>query len=215
MFLRQFLQHWLRTTARQKVVEAAQRQVAGAASAAAAGGPAEPCDFGLVFALAIEAGGLVDLLQDVTVTKGHGFTVRQGRRHGKQVVLVESGPGAENAARATHALLDAHRPGWVFSAGFAGGLDPLLRRGDLVVAQSLADGQGVQWTADPECLPPWLANVPGLHLGRLLTLDQPVRLPAEKLDLGRRHQAWRSTWRALPWPGSAVSGRCVSWRCGR
>lgn len=184
-----FFYNWLRMTARQSVLDAAKKQLSAAQQADSAAGTQEPCDFGLVFALGIEAGCLVDLLEDVNVTRGHGFTVRQGDRNGRRVVLVESGAGRENAAKATHALLDAHRPGWVFSAGFAGALSPELRRGDLLVAQSLVDAEGHHWNADPATLPPWLPEVRGLRIGRLLTLDRVVRLSDEKRALGQQHGA--------------------------
>ena len=151
--------------------------------------PPAPTDVGLVFALSIESGGLADSLADVRVTQGDGFTVRQGEVHGRHVVLIESGAGRAAAARATHALLDAHRPRLVVSAGFGGGLDPGLTRGDLVVAQSIVDAVGRAWDAEPGTLPPWLAEVPRLRLGRLLTMDRIVRLPEEKLSLGGQHAA--------------------------
>jgi adenosylhomocysteine nucleosidase len=144
---------------------------------------------GIVFALPIEAGGTVDLLSGLRVTRAAGFTVRQGQRGGRSVVLIESGVGRDHAARATHALIDAHRPRRVFSAGFAGALDADLRRGDLVVADRLIDAQGRQWTAGPDELPPWLAGMQGLRVGRLLTFDRVVATPAEKRALGQEHQA--------------------------
>ena len=183
------LQHWFRTTARQTVLDAAQNQLAAAGQPASANSPPGPCDFGLVFALAIESGCLVDLLEDVSVTRGNGFTVREGRRNGRTIVLVESGAGREAAARATHALLDAHRPGLVFSAGFAGALSPELRRGDLVVADRLVDPEGRRWAADPASLPPWLPEVRGLRIGPMLTVDGIVRLGEEKRALGAKHHA--------------------------
>jgi adenosylhomocysteine nucleosidase len=149
----------------------------------------EPCDFGIVFALAAEAGGLVDLLEDVAVTRGHGFTVRQGRLHGRSVVLVESGPGRERAARASHALLDAHRPPRVVSAGFAGGLDPTLRHGDLVLADAIVDCRGHHEPLSLEGAAPTAPDVSACRVGRLLAVDRVIRLPAEKRELGVRHQA--------------------------
>jgi len=155
----------------------------------------EPCDFGIIFALAIEAGGLVDLLEDVAVTRGHGLTVRRGRLHGRRVALVESSPGRGRAARATHALLDAHRPPQVVSAGFAGGLDPSLQFGDLVLADSLVDE--TPHTPDTlhtlhtlDALP--TASLPeavAFRSGRLLAVDRIIRLPGEKRELGVKYQA--------------------------
>jgi len=149
----------------------------------------EACDFGIVFALAAEAGGLVDFLEDVAVTRGYGFTVRQGRLHGRSVVLVESGAGRERAARATHALLDAHRPSRVVSAGFAGGLDPALRHGDLVLADAIVDCQGHHEPLLLEGAAPTVPDVSACCVGRLLAVERVIRLPGEKRELGVRHQA--------------------------
>jgi adenosylhomocysteine nucleosidase len=77
----------------------------------------------------------------------------------------------------------------VVSAGFAGALVADLARGDLVVAQNIVDTSGRTWDAEPGTLPRWLAEVPRLHLGRLLTTDRIIRLPEEKLSLGRQHVA--------------------------
>ncbi|MGD0900763.1 MAG: hypothetical protein ABR915_23265 [Thermoguttaceae bacterium] len=144
----------------------------------------EPCDCGIIFALAIEAGGLVDRLDEVTVTRGDGFTVRQGRLDGRGVVLMESGVGRQSAARATHALLDAHRPARVFSTGFAGALDPKLRRGDLVVADSLIDD-----TFHILPTPHTFHALLPFRVGRLLWVDRITRLPSEKRELGSKYQA--------------------------
>ncbi|MGI9177138.1 MAG: hypothetical protein ACR2IT_04700, partial [Pirellulales bacterium] len=52
-----------------------------------------------------------------------------------------SGIGIEAATAATRLLIEGHRPRLVVSAGFAGGLDPHLRRGSLVrPGVSLAEG---------------------------------------------------------------------------
>jgi len=186
MFARQFLHHWLRSTARDAVLNAAKEQMA----ASPADQDRDVCyDVGLVFALSIESGGLVDLLEGVCVTKGHGITVREGRLNGRQIVIVEAGAGRQLAADATHALLDAYRPRWVVSSGFAGALDASLRRGDMLLGDSLIDAEGRMWTADPALLSPWLAAGLGVRAGRLLTFDQVVRLPAEKASLGEKFAA--------------------------
>jgi adenosylhomocysteine nucleosidase len=146
-------------------------------------------DLGIVFALSIEAGCFVDMLSQVRVTRGHGFKVRQGRYRDREVVVIESGPGPARAAKAAHALIDAYRPRLVIASGFAGGLDPRLRRYDLIAADSVVDAEGREITLDPPALAPWLTEVPNLHRGRLMTFDRIVRLREEKRQLGERHQA--------------------------
>jgi adenosylhomocysteine nucleosidase len=146
-------------------------------------------DIGVVFALAIEAGCFVDKLSAVRVTRGDGFTVRQGQFGDRSVVLAESGPGRQRAAKATQEMIDAYRPRLVVSAGFAGGLDARLRRHDLVVATSVANPDGGQLSFEPATVLPWLGQIENLHLGRLLTVDRVIRLREEKLQLGREHDA--------------------------
>ena len=148
---------------------------------------ADSCRYGVVFALSIESGCLEDLLQGAATTRGHGFRVRCGELDGRQVAIVQSGPGRERAARATHALIDGHRPGVVISAGFAGALEATLRRGDIVAADCFVDEAGRELTADRALLS--AAERRGARVGRLLTVDRVIRSSEEKLALGRKHAA--------------------------
>lgn len=146
-------------------------------------------DLGVVFALSIEAGCFVDALSQLRVTRGDGFVVRQGRHGKRAITIVESGPGVDRAAKAAHAMIDAYRPRLLVSAGFAGGLDPLVRRQDLVAATSLVNSQGSQFELELAAVVPWLDQATNLHRGRLLTFDRVVRRREEKRQLGRRHEA--------------------------
>jgi adenosylhomocysteine nucleosidase len=146
-------------------------------------------DLGIVFALTQESGCFLDMLSQVRVTRGDGFTVRRGRLGERYVVLVESGLGRPRAAKATHALIDAYRPRLVVSSGFAGGLDGRLKRYELIAADSLVSAEGGEITLDPAPIAPWLKEVSDLHRGRLLTLDRIVRTSEEKRLLGEKHRA--------------------------
>jgi len=196
MVFRHLLRNWLRGAAereiRQRVVEAAQGQLQTAAEEVEdgqSGRSAPPCQLGVVFALAIEAGGLEDLLDGVVTTQGHGLLVREGRLKDRRLALVLSGHGRRCAARATEALIAGHRPEWVLSAGFAGGLSPRLKRYDILVADHLVDTAGNQLTVNLEPGPAVRAAAEGVHVGRLLTADRVVRLPDEKRSLLRQYDA--------------------------
>lgn len=196
MVFRRLLSSWLQTAAtekvREKVVEAAHQQVQAAAEqaqAAGLAGEAEPCRLGVVFALGIESGGLRDLLDGVVTTRGHGLVVRRGRLQGRHVALVIAGAGRENAARATEAVISGHQPQWVFSAGFAGGLSPELKRCDILMADRLVDLAGNHLALDLRVDPDSLAAMPGVHVGRLLTADRIIRRPEEKQSLGEQYDA--------------------------
>lgn len=190
MVVRHLMHHWLRTTARQKIqrtmVETAKQQLA-AAREPEAEDDQTPCDIAVVFALAIEAGGLVDLMDSVTSARAEGFVARRGTLKGRHILLIESGPGASRAARATETLIDAHRPSWVISAGFAGGLQPELKRHDIVMADGVSSTDGRRLAIDLRVDPTELSQ--GVHVGRLLSVDEVVRLPDEKQALGKQHDA--------------------------
>ena len=157
------------------------------APALRAGG--ESCHFGVVFALGIEAGCTEDLLHGVVTLRGQGFVVRQGELRGRRIVLVQSGPGRTARPSAAESLLDGHHPAVVISAGFAGGLRPKLRRGDIVVADRVLDESGRQCAVDLAVLPASMTETSGVHVGGLLTVDRVVRLPEEKRALGEKYAA--------------------------
>jgi len=191
MVFRYFLGNLLRETAQDKWQEMTED-----AKAAAEKHAATRCDLLVATALPIEAGGLVDKLSDVSVLTGRGYTERIGRfptsTEGDSLVvgIVETGPGADRAARAITAAIAARKPQWVVSTGFAGGLREGIERGHYLMADEIvraASGEqlAVGLTMDKEAL----AASPGVHVGRLLTVDHIVRDPDEKRRLGERHDA--------------------------
>lgn len=193
--LRHLLRSWLsraaQETIREKVVEAARQGMdePGCEEVAAESTPPPPCDVGVVFALEIESGGLEDLMEQVVTIRGHGFVARQGRLHKRNVVMILSGSGREAAARATEALIDGHRPGWIISAGLAGGLSEALKRNHLLMADAIVDESGGRLCLDLRVEPESLRRTPDVHVGTLLTIDRVVRLSEEKRRLGEKHQA--------------------------
>jgi adenosylhomocysteine nucleosidase len=158
------------------------------ASPAGAPDAANPshADVGIVCALPIEMSTFLSRCERVRKYVGSNFVFRGGKYDGIRIVVVESGTGQARARRATHALLDAHSPKWILSCGFAGALVPGIRVGDVVVAESIVDGQGqilmidVGFPADAK---------QGIHIGRLLTHDRIVRLVTEKQQLAARYSS--------------------------
>ena len=195
MVLQPFLQSWLRGVAGQKVREtllnAAREQISASQGSAedAATVRERPCDVGLIYALETESGGLEDLLDGGVAYQGNGFTVRQGGLKGRHVAIARSGAGCKAAAVATEAILSGHQPAWIISAGFAGGLVDRVQRYDLVIGDRVVDTAGAEIPLDVQLDPAALAQMPRLHVGRLLCTDHVVRLPQEKRSLGERHQA--------------------------
>jgi adenosylhomocysteine nucleosidase len=137
-------------------------------------------DIGIVVALHLEIAAFLDRCQHVHKYTGGPFVFRGGKLGQTRVAVVETGPGATLAARGTQALIDAHRPQWVISAGFSGSLIPSIVQGDIVVATAIRSADGrelkfdLKFEADPDS---------GLHAGSLLTTDHVVRTVAEKKQL--------------------------------
>ncbi len=183
MPLHPLLRRWLVHTAQQKL----RRRMAEQAERADM--PPEACEVAVVFALGIEAGGFLDRMEEYIDLRGRGFTIRLGTLAGRRVAVVASGAGAENAARATNAVFDGHQPQWVISAGLAGGLQPALCRNDMVMANCVVNPEGRRLQIDLSVDPAELEKHPGVHVGRVLSVDRPVRSADEKAALGEAHDA--------------------------
>ena len=146
-------------------------------------------DVGVVAAMSIEVGFLLDRLKSVRRYSGAGHKVIEGEYAGKVVALIIGGMGRSAARRAAQVLLDGHRPRWIVSAGFAGALDPDLKRNDAVMPDTILDLDGGRLTVDvsiPEGPP---TRGPRLTTGRLLTVDAIVRTAAEKAALREKFAA--------------------------
>jgi adenosylhomocysteine nucleosidase len=111
------------------------------------------------------------------------------------VLVLETGVGAAAMEAALTWLLGTpsvggkpYSPPAVICSGFSGALRPGLAVGDLLLAAEVADEHGGRWTATwpSRPLPPYPVPV---ATGRLLTASRPVAAPADKLDLGRLHDA--------------------------
>jgi adenosylhomocysteine nucleosidase len=217
MLLRWLVNQYLRDAAQQKVrdvvsdvlTERGPRQVKASPSPAASESPEShgsgapsaagsdanrdaeflPCDVAFLFALGIESGGLVDALHGAETTRlAHGLE-RAGKLDGREVVIVEAGLGAAAAARATRAVIEFYQPRWIVSAGFGGALDAGLRRGHVLMADSVASEAGENLSVGIKLQPEVIEATKGLHVGRLLTVDRLVRRPEERRQLGSAHAA--------------------------
>lgn len=148
-----------------------------------------PCEAVFVFALGIESGGLVDLLQGSETSRHPHGIERAGKLGGREVAVIESGVGEKAAARATTEAIKFYQPKWVISAGFAGGLDEKLRRGHIVMANEVVNLAREKLDVGLSLDPQSLVGMKGLHAGRLLTVDTILREPAERRRLAEQYQA--------------------------
>lgn len=193
--LQWLLRSYIQQAATQKLHEAAAEMLRDHQSSADGAVPAEqagdwpPCDVAVVYALSVELGGFEDRMSKVRKVQGKGFVVRFGEFQGRNISLVETGPGRQAAAQATAAMIAGHRPQWIVSSGFAGGLAPELKRGDFVMANDMADVGGGHLAVDFHISPEALKATPHVHVGRMLTVDKIIRTKAEKLELGQTHNA--------------------------
>lgn len=73
----------------------------------------------------------LDQREDHEVAGYHLFT---GQLHGQDIVLLKSGIGKVNAAIGTTLLLEKFKPDFIINTGSAGGYDPTLNVGDIVIS---------------------------------------------------------------------------------
>lgn len=143
-------------------------------------------EIGVVHATSIELTPFLDRCERVRKYTGEDFVFRGGRFDHVRIAFAQCGMGPELATRGTHALIDAHSPEWVISAGFSGALLPGMRVGDIVVGDAIAGIGGqllnldVKMPADP---------AKGLYVGRLLMVESVVRTVQEKQELAKQHEA--------------------------
>ncbi|MCE9529095.1 MAG: hypothetical protein K8R36_23865 [Planctomycetales bacterium] len=198
MLLRWLVNNYLKDAAQGKLQTIIQDTLRGGSPSAAgpeeekeAGPPelAPPCDVAFIFALGVEAGGLVDKMKGSTATKCKSFLEHAGTIQGKEIVIAESGVGAEAAAAATAEVIEFHEPAWVVSAGFAGGLATGPQKGDFFMAEQVVNLKGERLEVGLKLSPEAIAATKRLHVGRLLTVEKLIGTAAEKRKLGEAHQA--------------------------
>ena len=102
--------------------------------------PPPRCAAGFIFALEIEADPFAARVRDATTLRGPVLSFHEGTIAGRRVTWVVSGAGIAAAGRAATVLLEGHAPALLVSAGFAGGLDPALARGAVVLATGTVRG---------------------------------------------------------------------------
>ncbi|HUS72250.1 MAG TPA: 5'-methylthioadenosine/adenosylhomocysteine nucleosidase [Sedimentisphaerales bacterium] len=77
-------------------------------------------------------------LTDKQQQRIEGMRFVTGRLHGKSVVVAWTGIGKVNAAMTTTLLIEHFRPSEVIFSGIAGGVNPQLQPGDIVIAAETA-----------------------------------------------------------------------------
>lgn len=89
---------------------------------------------GIIGAMEQEVTLLKQAITGMKQTAKAGCTFFSGQLNGVDVVLLQSGIGKVAAAVGTTILLDQHQPDFVINTGSAGGFDPTLNLGDVVIS---------------------------------------------------------------------------------
>lgn len=191
MLLRWIVGNYLRQTA-EGAVQETLRQAARVVQHAAPGElPQIPAHYqtAVVFGLAVESAGFQALLTDPAAARFGNSVEHWGPLAERHVRVVEVGTGAERAAAGTRELIARARPTWVIAAGFATGLAPELQRGDIVMADTIADDHGTTVQVGLHIDEQTVAATPHLRVGKLLSSDHVLATPEERQQAAMRSGA--------------------------
>ena len=147
-----------------------------------------PCDIAFLYALNIEAGGLLDQVKGAETSR---------HKHGVEHAGASASGRSSSSSRASaagggagHEGGDRVLPAAVGRLGrLRGSLDENLRRGHILMANEVADLAGEQLAVGLSLDADTVAATRGLHVGRLLTVDDIIRQPQERRELGEQHAA--------------------------
>jgi len=92
---------------------------------------------GIIGAMEPEVALLRQQITDVNRTELGGYVFYHGKLAGQAVVLVQSGIGKVASALATALLIQQFKPDAVINTGSAGGFDPQLNVGDVVISSEV------------------------------------------------------------------------------
>lgn len=92
---------------------------------------------GIIGAMHEEIVELRELMLEKEIKEIAGMKFYTGKLNGKECVLVESGIGKVNAAICTTLLINQFNSKKIIFTGVAGGVDPILNVGDIVISDDL------------------------------------------------------------------------------
>ena len=92
---------------------------------------------GIIGAMEPEVAILKGKLDNISTSEFGGYTFYQGQLDGCEVVICQSGIGKVAAALATALMIDKFSPDYVVNTGSAGGFDPALKVGDVVISSEV------------------------------------------------------------------------------
>lgn len=143
--------------------------------------PLPPCEVALLFASEIEAGGMIDRLEDKTSTRCVSLTEHRGTCQGRSIAIgVCHGTSTDAVRQATLDLISFHHPQWMINAGFAAALEPEIVRGTILMAEQIVDSSGHQLDMGLNVDRESMKKHDGTLVGRLLTADRVLRSRKER-----------------------------------
>ena len=138
----------------------------------------------LLFALGDELRAGRAILNRSRRARIDGVRYTEGEVAGVPAVLLQTGPGRERARAVAQFAIARFQPRALIMAGYAGGLQPGLGTGAVVVANPVFEPQSGREAFPPETLLQRARqaseDVGGVHFGRLVTVDRVLGSPAEK-----------------------------------
>src|SRR4051794_35556276 len=130
----------------------------------------------VTFALPQESSDFRSGLRDVRPAGGVKGKWLVGECGNADVLVGHTGVGCAVLSQELPAAISEYRPDAVISAGFAGGIDPRLKLGDVIVATNFSDPTLIDRIRD-------LLTFGGYFFGPLHTAIAPVETIAEKSHL--------------------------------
>lgn len=181
---------------------------------------------GIIGAMDEEVQLFKENMKDVKIHRKAGMEFFEGILYGKELVLVKCGIGKVNASICTQVLVDDFAVDKVIFTGVAGGLDPRIEVGDIVISldciqhdfDATAFGyklgeiprlNKVEFEADKELMElalnssKTIAKFPRVFTGRILSGDVFVASKEKALELGEKFQGL-----CVEMEGAAVAHVC-------
>lgn len=128
-------------------------------------------NIGIIAAEEDEMMAIKELMQDVSEKDIYNLKFFSGKIYDKDCILVKCGVGKVNSARTTQVLIDNFDVNYVINVGSAGGINPDLEIGDIIVADRL-----VQYDFD-------LTGVGDYELGEICDLGKYIKTDEKLLEI--------------------------------
>ncbi len=132
---------------------------------------------------------MIALLTDKKIYRLHGAVIVAGTLAGHPVLLAESGVSMVNASLTAQSLIDRFKIERIVFSGIAGGIDPSLHVGDVVVPEEWAEPLEtvvMRETADGAKAPEWMAD-------EVLPLPAFGVIASKKIDTNHEfHQSFKA-----------------------